>query len=339
VTDEKRLRQILINLLSNAVKFTLKGSIRFTVEYKNQVAKIQISDTGIGIPEADIERIFRPFERVTHLGAPLSPGTGLGLTITQLLTDIMGGEIQVKNNITGGTTFTLRLMLSAISYPDAEMLPIERAFSYKGISKVITVVDDDPTHRELIKDILSPLGFIVRQVSSGRDCLSAHSDYPPDLYLLDISMPNMNGWEVAAGLRARRYIQPIIIVSANASESSQNNLYPNIVDDHIIKPIKIDQLLEKIGLLLSIEWIYTHTQKIEEVKKPAEKIHESIDIKIIRELIELAEVGHLSELKRKVRILNEQKYIGEDFASKIQTWLQEVRFDKLITYLRNYPNE
>jgi hypothetical protein len=111
------------------------------------------------------------------------------------------------------------------------------------------------------------------------------------------------------------------------------------VDDHIIKPIKIDQLLEKIGLLLSIEWIYTHTQKIEEVKKPAEKIHESIDIKIIRELIELAEVGHLSELKRKVRILNEQKYIDEDFASKVQTWLQEVRFDKLITYLRNYPNE
>ncbi len=240
-TDEKRLRQILINLLSNAVKFTLKGGIKLTIKYKNQVAEIQVADTGIGIPEADIERIFKPFERVTHAGIPVSPGTGLGLTITQLLTDIMGGEIRVNNNMTGGTTFTVRLMLSDIIYPDAEILPIERACSYKGSPKIITVVDDDPTHRELMKDILSPLGFIVRQVNSGLDCLSIHDD-ATDLYLLDISMPNMNGWEVAAGMRERQYTQPIIIVSANANESTQNNLYPNILEDHRTKPIKMDQL-------------------------------------------------------------------------------------------------
>ncbi|MFT6390449.1 MAG: nitrogen-specific signal transduction histidine kinase/CheY-like chemotaxis protein [Cellvibrionaceae bacterium] len=338
-TDEKRLRQILINLLSNAVKFTLEGSVKLTIKYKNQVAEIQITDTGIGIPEADIERIFKPFERVTHTGIPVSPGTGLGLTITQLLTDIMGGEIQVKNNATGGTTFTVLLMLSDIIYPDAEILPIERACSYKGSSKIITVVDDDPTHRELMKDILSPLGFIVRQVSSGLDCLSTHGDYSTDLYLLDISMPDMHGWEVAAGLRGRQYIKPIIIVSANANESSQNNLYPNIVDDHIIKPIKIDHLLEKVGFLLNIEWIYTPKKAMIKEKNSIVKIYKPLNSIIINELIELAEVGHLSELKRKVRILNEQDHINEELASQIQTWLQEVRLDKLITCLRNYHNE
>jgi signal transduction histidine kinase/CheY-like chemotaxis protein len=338
-TDEKRLRQILINLLSNAVKFTLEGSVKLTIKYKNQVAKIQITDTGIGIPEADIERIFKPFERVTHTGIPVSPGTGLGLTITQLLTDIMGGEIQVKNNATGGTTFTVLLMLSDIIYPDAEILPIERACSYKGSPKIITVVDDDPTHRELMKDILSPLGFIVRQVRSGLDCLSTDDDNATDLYLLDISMPDMNGWEVAAGLRGRQNTKPIIIVSANANESSQNNLYPNIVDDHIIKPIKIDHLLEKVGFLLNIEWIYTPKKEMIKAKKPTVKIHKPLDSKIINELIELAEVGHLSELKRKVRVLNEQDTMNEELASQIQTWLQEVRLDKLITCLRNYHNE
>jgi signal transduction histidine kinase/DNA-binding NarL/FixJ family response regulator len=337
-TDEKRLRQILINLLSNAVKFTLKGGIKLTIKYKNQVAEIQVADTGIGIPEADIERIFKPFERVTHAGIPVSPGTGLGLTITQLLTDIMGGEIRVNNNMTGGTTFTVLLMLSDIIYPDAEILPIERACSYKGSPKIITVVDDDPTHRALMKDILSPLGFIVRQVNSGLDCLSIHDD-ATDLYLLDISMPNMNGWEVAAGLRERQYTQPIIIVSANANESSQNNLYPNIVDDHMIKPIKIDQLLEKVGFLLNIEWIYVPKKEIIKINKPKMSISKPLDSEIINELIDLAEIGHLSELKRKFRILNEQDAISDEFASKIQQWLQEVRFDKLIACLRNYHNE
>ena len=276
---------------------------------------------------------------MTHPHIPVSPGTGLGLTITQLLTDIMGGEIRVSNNTSGGTTFTVLLMLSDIIYPDAETLPIERACGYKGSPKIITVVDDDPTHRELIKDILSPLGFIVRQVSSGLDCLSTHDEYSTDLYLLDISMPDVNGWEVAGGLRGRQYTQPIVIVSANANESSQNNLYPNIVDDHIIKPIKIDQLLEKVGFLLNIEWVYIPKKEIININKSKIHIGKPLDSETINELVDLAEIGHLSELKRKVRILNEQDAISDELSSKIQEWLQEVRFDKLIACLRNYRNE
>ncbi len=338
-TDEKRLRQILINLLSNAVKFTIEGGVTLTIKYRNQVAEIQIKDTGIGIPEKDMERIFKPFERVLQTDVPVSPGTGLGLTITQLLTDIMGGEIKVKTNDTGGTTFTVWLMLSDIIYPDAEILPIERACSYKGAPKTITIVDDDPTHRELMNDILTPLGFIVRLASSGKDCLSTHPDSFTDLYLLDISMPDKNGREVAEDLRALQYKKPIIIVSANAHESSQNNLYPNIVDDHIIKPIKIEHLLEKIGNVLNIEWLYSPKKVIHYENSPIKNKKNTLDTQTINELIELAEVGHLSELKRKVRLLNEQDYMTEELASQIQTWLQEVRFDKLITCLRNYHHE
>src|SRR5690606_34701990 len=109
-TDEKRLRQILINLLSNAIKFTEHGSVEFKMSYRNQVAEFSIKDTGPGIPEEELERIFQPFERLQRPGLPMVSGTGLGLTITRLLIDILGGEVIVTNNPDGGVTFTAWLM-------------------------------------------------------------------------------------------------------------------------------------------------------------------------------------------------------------------------------------
>src|SRR5690606_12013859 len=116
-TDEKRLRQILINLLSNAIKFTQRGRVKLRVRYRSQVAEFTISDTGIGIAPEDRERIFRPFERVRKPGQPHVPGTGLGLTITQLLTEIMGGEIALDSTPAQGSTFRVSLMLSRVDDP------------------------------------------------------------------------------------------------------------------------------------------------------------------------------------------------------------------------------
>lgn len=335
-TDEKRLRQILINLLSNAIKFTQQGSVSLTVRYKNQVAEFEIKDSGIGIPEKDIERIFKPFERATHPGVSITQGTGLGLTITQLLTDIMGGEIQVKNNPNGGATFTVWLMLSDIIYPDTDIIPTRKVKGYKGPVKTITVVDDDPMHRGLMCDILSPLNFIVLEAASGEKCLSMFAECQPDLYLMDISMPDMDGWEVAERLRDMGYHKPIIIASANANESSNNNLHPNIVNDHIIKPIKIDSLIDKVGQWLNLEWDHD-LPPIQHVETNT-LLTSTINIDIADMLIELAEVGHLTELKRTVYILEEKGEISKELSSQFQTWLQEVRFDKILSFLRNAKN-
>ena len=343
-TDEKRLRQILINLLSNAIKFTHQGSVSLTVKYKNQVAEFQIKDTGIGIPEKDIERIFKPFERVTHPGVSAIPGTGLGLTITQLLTEIMGGEIQVKNNQEGGSVFTVWLMLSDIIGPDAEVVPARKVYGYKGDVKTITVVDDDPMHRGLIFDILSPLNFVVLEAPSGEECLAMFKDHQPDLYLMDISMPDMNGWEVSEKLRAKGYQKPIIITSANANERTDGDEYPDTINDHISKPIKIDFLLEKIGQWLNVEWHYDCSNHIKEKKINEKSIIATnkkyhIKTETINQLIELSEVGHLTEIKKMVKKLEQQGDISNDTSNQFKAWLQEVRFDKILAFLRGIDNE
>ena len=111
IADEKRLRQILINLLSNAVKYTPSGTIDFEIFYRNQVAEFRITDTGPGIEKSQLERIFDPFERVRNRDTANLPGTGLGLTIVKLLTEIMGGDLQVKSELGSGSEFKVSLLL------------------------------------------------------------------------------------------------------------------------------------------------------------------------------------------------------------------------------------
>lgn len=159
-TDEKRLRQILVNLLSNAIKFTDEGSVTFDVAYRSQVATFTVTDTGRGIAEKDLTRIYEPFQRGEADSVRPMPGLGLGLTITRLLTNTLGGEIAVSSVKDEGSAFRVRLMLSAVMRAAAP--PQEkRIVSYDGPRRTIVVVDDNEDHREMMREILAPLDFIV----------------------------------------------------------------------------------------------------------------------------------------------------------------------------------
>ena len=147
VTDEKRLRQILINLLSNAVKYTPKGSVVFEVNYRNQVAEFVIRDTGLGIKEEHLQRIFDPFERVRDVSTANLPGTGLGLTIVKLLTDIMGGDLQARSKVGEGSEFKVSLMLPWLSQPTLKPNLSKRIVGYRGYQRTLMFVDDDPVVR------------------------------------------------------------------------------------------------------------------------------------------------------------------------------------------------
>lgn len=147
-TDEKRLRQILVNLLSNAIKFTDEGSVTFDVAYRSQVASFTVSDTGRGIAEKDLARIYEPFQRGEAESVRPMPGLGLGLTITRLLTNTLGGEISVSSEKDQGSTFRVRLMLSAVHRPSTAPAPEKTIRSYSGPRRTIVVVDDNEDHRE-----------------------------------------------------------------------------------------------------------------------------------------------------------------------------------------------
>jgi signal transduction histidine kinase len=254
--DEKRLRQVLINLLSNAVKYTQRGHAALAVRYRNQVAEFEISDTGMGIPAEDLQRVFRPFERGSGTEVRTIPGTGLGLTITQLLTQVMGGEISVTSTPGQGTTFIVKLLLSeALQQAGSERARHVRG--YKGTRRRVLVIDDDPVHAQLMLSLLRPLGFEVEAVASGTEAVPAATRFVPDLVMVDLSLPDMTGWEVARLLRTVPSLERLrlLVVSANAHEYLPGSGH-SVHDGFLMKPVDMGLLLSTLQAQLYLEWTY-----------------------------------------------------------------------------------
>ncbi|MDO6561958.1 ATP-binding protein [Amphritea sp. 1_MG-2023] len=257
VTDEKRLRQILINLLSNAVKYTPTGRVDFDIRYRNQVAEFAIRDTGPGIDEYQLQRIFAPFERIRNRDTAHLPGTGLGLTIVKLLTEIMGGDLQVESHPGKGSCFRVSMMLPWVSSEAlTPVLQEHRIIGYEGYQQTLCLVDDDPVLRGLLADILMPLGFSILEAQDAEACLALLQQSEPDLFLLDISMPGMSGLQLASLLRQRKVPGKIVMLSADARELSADDEGHDSYDDYLVKPVANHQLLEALGRQLELKWIY-----------------------------------------------------------------------------------
>lgn len=266
MADEKRLRQILINLLSNAVKYTPEGEVNFDIRYRNQVAEFSIRDTGPGIADDYLKRIFDPFERVRNSDTASLPGTGLGLTIVRLLTEIMGGDLQVDSQLGKGSCFKVVLMLPWVSpelqsddYDEmAGKTDLQRIIGYDGYQRTLCLVDDDPVLRGLLSDLLAPLGFITLEAHDGESCLKLldelDNNRQPDLFLLDVSMPGMNGLELARILRQRQVTTPIVMLSADAQEHYRAAEDQAAYDDYLVKPISNQKLLDKLAGQLNLQW-------------------------------------------------------------------------------------
>ncbi|UZE96793.1 hybrid sensor histidine kinase/response regulator [Alkalimarinus alittae] len=342
VVDEKHLRQILINLLSNAVKFTQKGRVRLEVRYRNQVAEFTISDSGMGIAEDDIERVFDPFERVRSTQYPQVTGTGLGLTISKLLTEVMGGDIELTSQLGVGSTFKLALMLSSVDNPNARLDTVKPIVSYEGKKKTVMVVDDEPFHRGLISEILSPLGFYVLESPDALSCLRADNLADIDLFLLDISMPDMNGWSLVETLREQGVTVPIIMVSADAYENPdvtmQEDTAVRLNDDYITKPIRDTVLLEKIAKVLDLTWVYKAVSAMATKPEAVEKNIQCINLEHyqgvsgddLRELIAMAELGFVDGISKILARL-EQSGSAMPFVDLVRQHLDSYQFSDIIS--------
>ncbi|MFQ3172710.1 MAG: signal transduction histidine kinase/FixJ family two-component response regulator [Oleispira sp.] len=348
IADEKHLRQILINLLSNAVKFTQQGQISMSVNYRNQVAVFTISDTGVGIAPGDAERIFEPFERIRTSSLPQIQGTGLGLTISKLLTEIMGGEIVLTSEVGIGSTFRLALMLPRVFESNTRLQPVACIESYGGEPKTIMVVDDDAYHRGLISEILIPLGFIVRESADGIACINDQHLDEVDLFLLDISMPGMSGLLLVEKLREKGISVPIIMVSADAyethsdpyempSESIAENNKTQSYDDYITKPIRDSILLDKLASALKLTWYYEADAKKSSSSKSNNLLadinknqpFEGVTEEDFRELISMAEIGFVDGINKLLARL-EQVGGADRFVSIIRSYLVSYQFSEII---------
>ncbi len=330
--DEKRLRQILINLLSNAVKFTQRGSVRFTIRYRSPFAEFHIADTGPGIQPGDIDRIFAPFERGSLGVSQPHTGTGLGLTISKLLTGVMGGDLKVKSEVGEGSLFRVKMLLSEVTSP-AQAAPIQSPiFGYFGPRKTILVTDDDPAHRELLREVLSPLEFIVLCAPDGPSCLDLARHCQPDLFLLDISMAGVNGWKVAELLRAEGHRHSkILMVSASALEAHSANRAQRFHDGYLMKPIDIPKLLEEIGHLLRIEWRFEPSAPPRRGPGPALELRPPPGE--IEALIELGKRGHVRGAHAALDRLSRERPECGAFLERLRLPLDQFDFARFLTVL------
>jgi signal transduction histidine kinase/CheY-like chemotaxis protein len=338
-TDEKRLRQILINLLSNAIKYTERGYASLAIRYRSQVAEFEISDTGIGISPEDMERVFQPFERGNASRVRSIPGTGLGLTITKLLTQIMGGEILARSTPGEGTTFTVRLLLSeATQVPQTANAP-RRIRGYAGPRRKVLLVDDDPTHLDIVQNLLRPLDFILFSASSGAEGLELAQECQPDIAMIDISMPDMTGWEVARKLRERPEMKQlkIVIVSANAHEyapggGSEDDLH----DAFVMKPIDMQALLDCMRSLMGLEWRYeappvpAHDQTIVPLSEGSRR-H-------LNDLYQLGRIGHVRGIQAKLREIEAEDPANGQFAHVLRMLVTNFDLKRYMNVLEGMRN-
>ncbi len=298
-TDEKRLRQILVNLLSNAIKFTDAGAVRFEIAYRSQVATFTVSDTGRGIGEKDLGRIYEPFQRGEAESLRPMPGLGLGLTITQLLTNTLGGEIVATSEKDKGSTFRVRLMLSAVERPNTAPAPEKKIASYTGPRRTLVVVDDNQDHRDLMREVLAPMDFIVLTANSGPDCLTLIEGTTPDLFLVDISMPGMSGWQLVSRLREAGQSAPIIMLSANIGDGAAPVSEDAGHNDAIAKPVDLRRLADKLAAHLGLDWIYASDMpaNVAPVPKKPPKSPGPADL---QDLLRLGEIGYVRGIEARL---------------------------------------
>jgi signal transduction histidine kinase/CheY-like chemotaxis protein len=336
-TDEKRLRQILINLLSNAIKFTQSGGVHFSVHYKSPVAEFKITDSGPGIEPNDMERIFAPFERGALGDAQPHTGIGLGLTISKLLAYVMGGDISVTSEVGKGSSFRVKMLLSEVFNP-RPITPIEAPiFGYHGPRKTILVTDDDPAHLDLMREVLPPLGFILLCAPEGLACLSLAEHCQPDMFLLDVSMPGIDGWSVAQKLRETGHHRAkILMVSASALEAQTKPLAQPFHDGYVMKPVDIPRLLELIGHLLSIEWQHVSDETSKPVWSP--KIESYPPARHIEELISLGQIGHVHAIQFKLDELSTHYPEHSIFVSRLRSLVDRFEMNQYMTSLRTLQN-
>jgi len=332
-TDEKRLRQILLNLLSNAVKFTPRGHVSLDLAYRSQIAVFTIRDTGLGIPEADLQRVFEPFERGTMAAALTTPGTGLGLTIAHLLAQIMGGEITVESKVGEGTCFRLRLMLASVARPKpvraAQAAP-DTARTYTGARRTILVADDDAAHRGLMRDILEPLGLRVIEAADGPACLALAAEDPPDLFLLDIAMPGMTGWVLARTLREAGYTTRIAMMSANVHEISPSRGQDAPHDAIIAKPFDLRDFLDVVAGLLDLAWTPLEAGSA----VAAAPIHDAPPKpEDVADLLRLARIGHVRGLSAKLDAMAEAADPPSAFVARLRGLLEAYDLRRLLGVL------
>jgi len=220
--------------------------------------RFEVSDTGPGIAAADLARIFQPFTQLPNGGAPAEGGTGLGLAIAQRLVALLGGRLEVASAVGQGSRFWFELELAGAGVPvrGTGPEPSCRKVGYDGPRRRVLAVDDVEANRRLFTDLLAPLGFEVVEAGSAAETMARLGSFRPDLVLLDLRLPDSDGFALARRLRADPRLEGVKILAASASVFNQDPAAALAAgcDGFIAKPFLPEEFFSRIGELLALTW-------------------------------------------------------------------------------------
>ncbi|WP_299407775.1 PAS domain S-box protein [Acaryochloris sp. IP29b_bin.148] len=344
VVDEKSLRQVLINLLGNAIKFTNQGRVTLRVE----VVKItgtqasllfQVIDTGMGIAPTHLSRLFDAFEQV---GTPQqqAEGTGLGLAISQQIVNLMGGNIEVASQLGYGSEFCFRLVLPRLKQwgqlpTNSDIPPV---IGYQGERQQILVIDDLQENRDVMFDLLQPLGFDLSEAEQGQEGLDHVRKHPIDLVIMDLLMPVMDGWEFLQQVHLDPGLQhmKVIVASALLSQSDRQLALEAGCDAFLVKPIEMQALLEVIAEQLQLTWIYEGIT--EEAPEPEPLIADVLlpPSQTLDVLKKLAQHGFISELREELEHLIQANSAYGPFVDQISSLAKAFLAEEIEALLVQY---
>jgi signal transduction histidine kinase/DNA-binding NarL/FixJ family response regulator len=346
--DAGKLRQVLFNLLGNAVKFTDHGRVSLVLtRVGTDRVRFAVKDTGIGIAAEELRDIFLTFHQSTKTAAS-AQGTGLGLAISQRLVELLGGRLEVESLLGKGSCFQFDLELPAAgtgretsASPAREKLGQISPVGFQGPPRRILVADDEATNRDVLRELLAPLGFEIEEAINGVECLEHCMRRPPDALLLDLQMAPIDGFEVTRQLRERPATHglKIIAVSASVFEDDRQHAIGAGCDDFLPKPFTEEQLLDVLGRALDLEWTFPGTSEFIEseagsagaVTPPLEEIDS---------ILELSRRGDILGIKKRLATLGAiQDGSYASFVASLQPFVAAYQMDRIRDALLKLKNE
>ncbi|MFL6605823.1 MAG: ATP-binding protein [Steroidobacteraceae bacterium] len=344
--DEKRLRQILLNLLGNAIKFTDTGRVTLRVcqlasrrqpadpaETPHARLRFEVEDSGIGMSLEQQSRLFHPFEQLGE-ARRREGGAGLGLAITNALVQLMGGKIELSSEPGKGSRFWLELDLPRAEASVAAK-PRRVAASYNGPRKRLVVADDVAESRSMLVEALASVGFIVFDAVDGRDAIERVRLEKPDLVLMDLMMPIIDGAEATRRIRQLPGFErlPIIMVSASAGPEERSKSSAAGANGFLSKPIDHDVLLQTIGEQLCLQWSYRDASEVSPAYQPARDSWLLPPSEELERLYQAALVGSMREIQQLADRLGklDRRYVV--FATRIAELAKEYQSRALVQLL------
>ena len=333
--DESKIRQVIINLISNAIKFTHTGYVKVLVENINETAlKLIVKDSGSGIALEEQKAIFKPFEQAKSSGENKG-GTGLGLAICKKYSILMGGDITVTSELGVGSIFefSFSFLPTEVAHTQEEK-KVQKIASLvpEMVGTKIAIVDDRFENRDILYKKLQPLGFKIKMAENGLEAVELYQNWKPDIVLMDIVMPVMNGVEATKQIlnSAKGHDVKIFVVSASALESEQQEVMDIGATVFIKKPVIFDTLLNELQQKANIKFTYCNESSV----KSEKIVGTTLDVPLLlkAKLINAAEEGDFEKLQE---LQNELETTTKKSFQFVQDCILEMEFENLIRWLKS----